>query len=170
LSNNFRSQAGLTLVELLIGIVIGAIVLVAIFSATITTRKSSNFNFNQNYNVLEAKRALTEITNALLYSSYTVGEVPDINGVSTDNASFTVNGRTRRVYRSNSDPNMVKIDYYNSAGAVSESRTLARTVNSLTFTRNSSASLSVVIGVGNTANSQNPVMNFSTTITMPNYQ
>jgi prepilin-type N-terminal cleavage/methylation domain-containing protein len=168
-----RNQSGLTLVELLIGMVIGVIVLAAIFSSAITIRKSANFNFNQNYNVLEAKRALTAITDAFIYSSYAAGEVPAINTTApSDNASFAVNGLTRRVYRvtTGTDANTVKIDYYNSSGAVSATRTIARQVNVLTFTRNSSASLSVVIRVGNTAHSQNPVMNSSTTITMPNYQ
>lgn len=173
LGKNFHNQSGLTLVELLIGMVIGVIVLAAIFSAAITARKSANFNFNQNYNVLEAKRALTAITDAFIYSSYAAGEVPAINTTApSDNASFAVNGLTRRVYRvaSGTDANTVKIAYYNSSGAVSATRTVARQVNALTFTRNSSASLSVVIRVGNTAHSQNQVMNSSTTITMPNYQ
>ena len=163
----FAKEYGFTLVEIILAVTISAVLVVGFFRAFSVTRKSGNFNFNQNYNILESKRVLSQISNDLRYAD--VIYTPDI-GLQTTNASFTINGLNAQIHRVTTGPDAdtIVVDYYD-GGVLKKTKKYAKSLTqSLTFTRNSTSTINVSIKLKNKSHFENPEMNLSTTVRMLN--
>ena len=157
-----HNNRGFSLVELLIGMGILAILMAGIAMSFSTTTQSYQYNMSQGRNVMSTREVLNAISDELRYAtavSVTVGNSVTIPG---STITYTVNSSNRTITSA----------VGGTAGTYSiviNGKTVSvSNLQSITFTYTAKKQMDIIVNENNAAYTNSPTMRTTTTVAMPN--